>query len=79
MQTSRDDSPLRPSLLRAAMMCARDECPPERRMQLCSMQEDYVDGCCLNCWDNYLLWVANGRRGDPYRAERVHPGGMIGG
>lgn len=67
-----------PDLLRAAMMCARDECPPERRMQRCSMQEDYVDGCCLDCWETYLYWVANGRAGDPYHCDRLHEGGMIG-
>lgn len=51
-------------------MCARDECPPETAMQLCSMAEDYWDGCCLECWTNYLYWVRNDRRGDPYRSER---------
>lgn len=59
-----------PDLLRAALMCARDECPPETAMQLCGMAEDYWDGCCLECWTNYLYWVRNDRRGDPYRSER---------
>lgn len=67
-----------PSLLGAALMCARDECPPEADMQLCGMCEDYMDGCCLQCWEAYLYWVANGRRGDPYRSDRLHEGGMVG-
>lgn len=67
-----------PDLFCAAMMGLRDECPPECEMQLCGMQEDYTDGCCLACWENYLRWVANGRRFDPYRYERIHDGGLLG-
>lgn len=59
-----------PDLLRAALMCARDECPPETAMQLCGLNEDYWEGCCLECWTNYLYWVRNDRSGDPYRTER---------
>lgn len=51
-------------------MCARDECPPESEMQLCGLNEDYWEGCCLECWTNYLYWVRNDRSGDPYRTER---------
>lgn len=59
-----------PDLLRAALMCARDECPPETAMQLCGLNEDYWEGCCLECWTNYLYWVRNDRSGDPYHSER---------
>lgn len=47
-------------------------------MQLCGMQEDDGGESCRECWKAYLYWVANGRRGDPYRLDRLHEGGMIG-
>lgn len=69
----------RPSLLRAALICLSDGCPPEAGMQLCLLQEDDEDGAaCRRCWETYLYWVANGRRGDPYRSDRLYEGGMVG-
>ena len=69
----------RPTLLRAALICLSDGCPPEAGMQLCQLQEDDEDGeSCRRCWEAYLFWVANGRRGDPYRSDRLHEGGMVG-
>lgn len=59
-----------PDLLQAALMCAHDECPPETAMQLCGMSEDYWDGCCIECWVQYLYWVYNGRLRDPYLRDR---------
>ena len=69
----------RPTLLRAALICLADGCPPEAGMQLCALIEDDEDGeTCRRCWEAYLFWVANGRRGDPYRSDRLHEGGMVG-
>ena len=69
---------LKPGLLSCALMALADACPPERHMQLCGMMED-DDGCCCSvCWQNYLYYVANGRRYDPYRSDRIHEGGLVG-
>lgn len=71
--------PQRPTLLRAALICLSDGCPPEAGMQLCQLQEDDEDGeCCKRCWERYLLWIDGGRRFDPYRRDRLYPGGLIG-
>lgn len=68
-----------PTLLGAALICLSDGCPPEAGMQMCGMIEDDEDGdTCRRCWEAYLYWVANGRRGDPYRSDRLHEGGMVG-
>lgn len=68
-----------PDLLTAALMCARDECPPEEHMQLCRMQEDDDDGDgCTRCWVLYLFWAANAGGYDGYRRNRLYEGGMIG-
>lgn len=63
---------LQPDLLRCARLILNDECPPERHMQLCGMVEDH-DGDCAHCWSCYLSYVANGRRYDPYAADRRQP------
>ena len=48
-------------------------------MQLCRMIEDDEGGeACRRCWDLYLLYVASGRRRDPYECDRLHDQGMIG-
>lgn len=60
-----------PDLLRAALICLDDGCPPEDCMQLCRLQEDYSDGICSGCWSTYLYWVNDHRRGDPYHDERL--------
>ena len=65
-----------PDLLTAALICNADGCPPESCMQVCRLAEDYVDGCCADCWRVYLLWVYNGRPRDPYLLARG--GGLIG-
>lgn len=65
-----------PDLLTAALICNADGCPPEEQMQVCRLAEDYTDGCCAACWQQYLIWVHNGRLRDPYLHDRG--GGMIG-
>lgn len=66
-------------LLRAAMICIEDGCPPDAGMQLCAMQEDDDDGtACGRCWQQYLVWLANGRVRDPYTREKIWEGGMVG-
>lgn len=52
-------------LLDCALLAIRDECPPESCMYLCQLGElDEPD--CERCWTTYLIYVANGRRYDPY-------------
>lgn len=70
---------MRDELLDCALMILGDQCPPEPQMQLCRMQEDDEDDtACRCCWQQYLFWVVNGRRGDPYRHDRLYEGGMVG-
>ena len=65
-----------PNLLQCALILLNDGCPPEKSMMVCRMQED-GDGCdCSRCWSNYLYYVANGRRSDPYRYDCLHEGGL---
>lgn len=69
----------RPDTLDCAFLLLEDACPPEADMQLCRLQEDDDDGtACHRCWAQYLIYVANGRRWDPYRLDRLHEGGMVG-
>lgn len=63
-----------PDLLTAAVICLDDGCPPEEAMQMCRMCEDYGGESCRECWYTYLLWVANGRRNDPYARDRLCAG-----
>lgn len=70
------DKPL--TLLDVALVCLADGCPPEREMQLCMMQDADDGDACFRCWSAYLHWVADGRRFDPYRPERIHEGGLVG-
>ena len=65
-----------PNLFECALLLLDDECPPERCMQLCGMEEDATEDACRRCWKQYLYYVANGRSLDPYHNERVHEGGM---
>ena len=52
-----------------ARMILKDQCPPDNRMYLCTMcEDDCLD--CEDCWNNYLLYVLNGGRQDPYAADR---------
>lgn len=71
-----DRRPL-PGLYGCALLILQDGCPPEQRMQLCGMVEDF-DGDCVSCWETYLRYVADGRKHDPYAADRRHEGGLIG-
>lgn len=57
-------------LLSCVVQCANDHCPAERSMMLCQMQEDPSGDSCVECWCNYALWIANGKRWDPYRNAR---------
>lgn len=54
-----------------------DECPPDNECYLCKM------GCmaecespCSQCWENYLLWVVNGKIPEkkPYRHDVIIEG-----
>ena len=53
-----------------ARMILEDQCPPDNRMYLCKMCEDDCCDCNL-CWSRYLLYVLNGKRGDPYKWDRI--------
>ena len=59
-----------PSILEAALLMAADSCPPERCMMLCRIESDDLDEPCMRCWRNYLIWIANNRRTDPYADQR---------
>lgn len=60
------------SLLMVAIDLLNDQCPDEERMQLCQMENmDETDDPCHLCWSNFLFYVANGRKYDPYRCERL--------
>ena len=68
-----------PDAIGCAHLILDDGCPPEAGMQLCRMIEDDEGGeACRRCWDLYLLYVASGRRRDPYECDRLHDQGMIG-
>lgn len=52
-----------------ARMILQDQCPPDNRMYLCRMcEDDCLD--CTSCWNNYLLYVLNEGRQDPYASDR---------
>lgn len=51
-------------------MILNDQCPPERDMYLCNMGEDDCVDCTL-CWENYLFYVANGRKNPPYKWDKI--------
>lgn len=55
-----------PDLLRAALICAEDGCPPETAMQACQRAEDYTDGICADCWRMYFYWLDGHCRRNPY-------------
>ena len=55
-----------PDLLRAALICAEDGCPPEAAMQACQRAEDYTDGICADCWRMYFYWLEGHCRRNPY-------------
>lgn len=65
-------------ILEAALICLDDGCPTEPSMQLCRMEDDVCDDSCRRCWLNYLIWISNGRKNDPYRYDRIYEGGMVG-
>lgn len=68
----------RPDMLGCALLALEDACPPEEHMQLCRMLEDDDGSSCKDCMRNYIRYVANGRRVDPYRRDRLHEGGLVG-
>ena len=55
--------------LRCAQLILKDQCPPETKMWLCDMEEDFSDSCTL-CWQNYLDYLASNRTRDPYKWDR---------
>lgn len=69
---------IKPGLLDCALLLLEDGCPPEREMQVCSMQDGDDGESCTRYWRRYLLYVANGRVYYPYRQDTVFEGGMIG-
>lgn len=60
-----------PDLLRAALICAEDGCPPETAMQACQRAEDYTDGICTDCWRMYFYWLEGHCRRNPYIGDGV--------
>ena len=60
-------------LLDCALLAISGGCPPEGSMYLCRFGEMDTDAemDCESCWRNYLLYVAAGRRHDPYLTQRV--------
>lgn len=76
-----DERRLKPDLLGCALLILEDACPPEKGMNLCRHEDGELYGteeACTRCWRHYLLYVANGRRSDPYRRDRIYEGGLIG-
>lgn len=72
---------LKPNLLDCALLILEDGCPPEKAMHVCRHEDGELYGteeACSRCWRRYLFYVANGRRDDPYRQDRIYEGGMIG-
>ena len=67
---------LKPNMFGCALLMLEDGCPPEKHMQLCSMQEDDDGSACKECWLNYLYYVVNDRKWDPYRIARIYEGGL---
>ena len=60
------------NMFQLARMILHDQCPPDNTMYLCKMS-DHDDCECTLCWDNYLLWAANGyseRYNKPYVSDR---------
>ena len=55
-----------PDLLRAALICVEDGCPPETAMQACQHAEDFTDGICADCLRAYLYWLDSHCRRNPY-------------
>lgn len=66
---------MRPDIFQCALSILRDECPPERKMYLCNMGED-PECDCKECWTNYLFYVVNGRKGDPYKWDKIKEEGI---
>lgn len=38
-----------------------DGCPGIPNHQLCRESEDYDDGICVRCWENYVMDIRNGQ------------------
>lgn len=56
------------TLFSAAMSSLEDSCPANPAMYLCAYQSEMCDeDDCTRCWRNYLYWIANGRRNNPYQ------------
>jgi len=60
-----------PSLLQVTIDIISDACPRDPSMYLCKMQEEFDDSSCSECLRNYVFYVANGCRNDPYRHSRL--------
>lgn len=58
------------TLFLASIALLNDGCPFDPKMWICKMGEDDNDHSCTRCWENYLLYIRNGCRHDPYRSER---------
>ena len=66
---------MRPDIFQCALAILSDECPPERHMYLCNMGED-PECDCKECWTNYLFYVVNGRKDDPYKWDKIKEEGI---
>ena len=62
---------MQPTLLNCALLAINGCCPPERAFYWCRFGEDDGECDCHRCWSTYLLYVAGGRRLDPYADLRM--------
>jgi hypothetical protein len=46
-------------LLRAGLDILYDFCPRDEDAYLCRKSEEYDDGICTRCWEQYLFQTAN--------------------
>lgn len=58
------------TIFQAALDILYDKCPPERHMYQC-MKSEVEEPCCEECWQRYLFYLANGRKGDPDYWDKV--------
>lgn len=47
------------ALFHAAILCIRDNCPPDLSCYMCRKAEDYDENICERCWDDYLFKLVN--------------------
>lgn len=57
------------AMFKCARMILHNQCPPDNRAYVCQHGEECEFEDCTRCWDNYLLYVYNGRTDHPYQLE----------